>query len=98
MTQRIDTGVTRPEPIRIQVNGRPLSAYPGESVAVALRAAGIVKLRVSPREGTPRGAFCHMGVCQECMVRIDGLGVRACTEVVRDGMEIVLERDVGSAD
>jgi predicted molibdopterin-dependent oxidoreductase YjgC len=85
---RIEGLVKRPTPVTITVDGRPISAFAGESLAAALFAAGIRTLRRSPRAATPRGMFCLMGVCQECLVRLDGRRVTACEEPVREGMAI----------
>jgi len=73
----------------LSVDGRHVRAHAGEMVAAALMAAGIVKLRLSPG-GAPRGAFCLMGVCQECVVRIDGQTRQACLTPVADGMVVEL--------
>ena len=43
----------------------------GQTVAAALTAAGIRTWRTT-RHGAPRGLFCGMGVCQDCLVTIDG--------------------------
>lgn len=86
-----DTRVTRGAPIRIVVNGHAVDAFEGEAVAVALAAAGWLTLRRSPTAGTSRGMFCLMGVCQECVVEIDGVPATACLEPVRDGMVIALK-------
>jgi predicted molibdopterin-dependent oxidoreductase YjgC len=90
---RIAAGVTRPESVKILVDGRAIAAIPGESVATALLAAGIATLRHSPRRGTPRGPFCFMGICQECVVEIDGRLALSCQELVRAGLLIRLERN-----
>jgi predicted molibdopterin-dependent oxidoreductase YjgC len=74
----------------IHVDGREVAAAPGISVAAALLAAGHATLRHSPTAGTPRGAFCLMGVCQECTVLIDGRAERACMTAVRDGLTVTL--------
>jgi predicted molibdopterin-dependent oxidoreductase YjgC len=89
MSRRILSSVDRPEPVSITVDGRPVSAVPGESLAAALSAAGIGVLRHSPRDGTPRGMFCLMGICQECVVLIDGRRTTSCNEPVRAGMSVV---------
>ena len=60
----------------------------GETVAVALLCAGRLDVRRSPRTGGPRGAFCMMGVCQECLVRVDGVLRQACLTPVEDGMRV----------
>lgn len=76
--------------ITITVDGRALTCCPGESVATALLAAGIRRLRASPAAGAPRGAFCMMGVCQECAIRIDGRVQQACLVPVRPGLRVEL--------
>ena len=68
--------------------GRAVRARRGETVAMALWAAGIVALRQSSRDGGPRGVLCNMGVCYECLVRVDGVLVRACTTIAADGMQV----------
>lgn len=81
--------------MHILVDGVPVPAHPGQSVAAALLAAGIVRLRSSPRDGTPRGAFCLMGVCQECVLQIDGATAPACQVAVRTGLAVALGRAGG---
>ena len=76
--------------MHITVDGAPVAALPGQSVAVALMVAGITMLRSSPQAGAPRGAFCLSGVCQECLVRIDGFATLACQMPVRDGLAVAL--------
>lgn len=90
MVRGLSQPAEKPDPVEITVDGRPVRAFAGQSVAVALYAAGIVQLRRSPRDGTPRGMFCLIGVCQECVVRVDGRVVEACREPVRDGLVISL--------
>ena len=76
--------------ITITVDGRPLACYAGETVATALLAAGFRGLRASPRIGAPRGAFCMMGVCQECAIRIDDRVQQACLVRVHQGLRVEL--------
>jgi predicted molibdopterin-dependent oxidoreductase YjgC len=90
MSIRIEGSVDRGSAVEIMVDGRAVEAFLGESVAAALYAAGVRELRKSPTAGAPRGMFCLMGVCQECVVRIDGRLVPACQESVRAGMTIEL--------
>ena len=72
---------------RITVDGAPLEAESGMSVAAALMNSGI-PIRVSVT-GEPRSAVCGMGICQECRVTIDGRAhQRSCLTAVRDGMVI----------
>ena len=75
-------------PVRISFDGREIEALPGETVAAALAAAGIVAVRQA-RSGAPRGPFCGMGVCFDCLVTVDGRpSQRACLTKVEAGMDI----------
>ncbi len=76
--------------IAIEIDGKPAAAAPGDSVAAAMFAAGISTFRRAPVDGGPRGPWCAMGVCFECLVEIDGEPNRqACMTPVRDGLRIV---------
>jgi D-hydroxyproline dehydrogenase subunit gamma len=84
-------GVRRGAPIQIQVNGTPLTAFQGEAIATALLARGQVALRATPKQGRPRGLFCAMGVCFDCLVTVDGVpNVRSCVTAAREGMRAEL--------
>ncbi len=68
--------------------GRTVPFREGQSLAAALAAAGERDLRESA-DGSSRGSFCGMGVCQECLVAIDGVpGNRACMTSVQAGMTV----------
>ena len=45
-------------------------------------------LRASSKDAAPRGVLCNMGICYECLVVVDGVTVRACTTLVREGMRV----------
>ncbi len=75
--------------ITITVDGVSLSAEAGRPLGAVLLGHGIEALRHSVRLGAPRGLFCGMGVCFECLVTIDGVAERrACVTPVRDGMRV----------
>ena len=78
----------RDQAIELWVDGVSIEAYEGEMLAAALMAAGIWRLRDSPRAGSPRGALCLMGVCQECLVRVDGRLVQSCRTKVLPRMNV----------
>lgn len=70
-------------------NGHTLPAKSGQTIGTALLASGRRTLRHAPRSGAPRGLFCAMGACFECVVTVDGQpGCRACMTPVRDGMAV----------
>lgn len=73
----------------VYVDGEPHTAYPGDTAAAVLYAAGRRYWRRS-RSGEARGLFCGMGVCFDCLVTVDGSpDVRACQAPARPGMKIV---------
>ena len=77
------------ERMSIRVDGRQVEAAAGESVAAALLAEGIERLRVSDVRGAPRGPDCAIGACFDCLVTIDGVGNRrACMVQVAPGMSV----------
>jgi predicted molibdopterin-dependent oxidoreductase YjgC len=89
-------GVERGRALGLFVDGAEVRAYEGESIAAALFASGHRFTRWTARTGEPRGYFCGMGVCQDCLVTVDGLpNVRACVTPVRDGMRVESQRGLG---
>lgn len=77
-TGRISGAPTGADAVPFVFEGRTLKGHAGESLAAALTAAGERALRQTAK-GRFRGLFCGMGVCQECLVEVDGLGnQRAC--------------------
>ncbi len=75
--------------VTILVDGQAVGADGTSSVAAALIAVLGPRLRTTARAGEPRGLFCGMGICFDCLVTIDGrAGVRACMTRVRDGMRV----------
>ena len=88
--------VERGRTLNMLVDGRSVVAYEGESIAAALFAAGVRISRWTARAGEPRGYFCGMGVCQDCLVTVDGSpNVRACMTPVRDGLRVETQRGLG---
>ena len=89
-------GVARPAVVTIEVDEGAIEAYPGESLATALLASGRHAFRWTS-SGAPRGPFCNMGVCFDCIVQVEGAGrVRACMTPVTPGM-VVSTRSAGAA-
>jgi len=65
-----------------------LSCHQGDTIASALLASGESEFSASRVDGSPRGLFCGMGLCQECIVYIDGIACEACRTVVEHGMKV----------
>ena len=67
-------------------DGRPIRVVPGRTVGAALIAAGIRSWRRTRVAGRPRGLFCGIGVCFDCLVTVnDRPGLRACLVEARPG-------------
>jgi predicted molibdopterin-dependent oxidoreductase YjgC len=76
------------DPFTIEVDGEIITTCDGQTVAAALIAAGKQLFRHMP-SGAPRGVFCGMGVCFDCLVMVDGLAEqRACMTPVQRGMRV----------
>jgi len=73
----------------IEVDGRPVAARAGESVAVALVAAGRPLVARSAKYHRPRGPFCLAGSCHACLARVDGVpNQRTCRVTCRPGLAV----------
>jgi predicted molibdopterin-dependent oxidoreductase YjgC len=85
--------------VTILLDGAPIAARAGDSVAAALLAAGIIATRTTPVSGAPRGPYCMMGACFECLMVIDGVASRqACLTPVREGMRVERQRGARPLD
>jgi sarcosine oxidase subunit alpha len=75
------------DPITLTVNGTPITAPPGATVAVAMGLAGAA-CRKSVT-GEPRGPLCGMGICFECRAVVNGQPhCRSCQIPCQPGMDI----------
>lgn len=97
MFKRLDEAQRQAQgaPVRVTVNGAELQCRQGDTVAAALFAGGVQACRDTAVNEVPRGPYCMMGVCYDCLVTIDGqANQQGCMTAVRDGMKI--ERQVGA--
>lgn len=70
-------------------DGKELQGYEGEPVAAALRAEGIIKHRETARLHKPRGIFCAIGRCTDCVMVVDGVpNTRTCVTPLKAGMKV----------
>ncbi|WP_019937455.1 (2Fe-2S)-binding protein [Bordetella sp. FB-8] len=84
-------------PVRITVDGLDVACRAGDSVAAALFASGRDACRDTVVNEVPRGPYCMMGVCYDCLVTIDGRPNRqACMTQVEQGMNV--ERQHGARE
>src|SRR5690606_28423382 len=83
--------------LRFRFDGVEMEAFEGETLAAAIAAADIREFRLA-RDGSPRGMFCGMGVCFECLVTVDVRhNVRACMEPVTEGASVTRQIYPGEA-
>jgi len=82
--------------VRISVDGKKVEVYEGEVIASALWASGIKKFRYTRKESQPRGYFCGIGRCTDCVMTVDGVpNVRTCVTPVKNGMKIKTQKGLG---
>jgi NADPH-dependent 2,4-dienoyl-CoA reductase/sulfur reductase-like enzyme len=79
--------------ITIFVDGQPVIAYEGETVAAVLLAETRRTFRRTPGRNEPRGLFCGIGVCYDCLVTVNGqANVRAGQTPGVEGMRGTTEK------
>ncbi len=75
-------------PIALTVDGETVTGVAGQTVAGVLIAAGRLYWRTT-RSGAPRGVFCGIGACFDCLLTVNGVAdVRACRRRAADGDEV----------
>jgi len=86
---KLEPPARRGRQIQILVDGNPVTAYEGETVAATLIANSQFTFRYTAKCGSPRGVYCGIGLCHECrMVINDVPNVRACMTLVEPGMKV----------
>jgi len=82
------------EAVTIHIDGVPVAAEIGESVAAVLLRQATAWSRTTPVSGSRRAPYCMIGVCFDCLARVDGIAsVRTCLAPVQSGMRV--ERQLG---
>ncbi len=79
--------------VRVTLDGAPLDLPDGANLAAALLAAGVGSFRATPVSGAPRGPFCMMGACFDCLIEVDGVTRQAC--MMQVGAGLTLSRPMG---
>lgn len=82
-------------------DGRELSGYEGEPIAAALKAAGLMIHRYTAKQHKPRGIFCAIGRCTDCVMIVDGKpNIRTCVTALKAGMKVQTQYGItaGEAD
>jgi len=91
---RIPTGIERGREIEIEVDEEPVIAYEGETIAAALIASGRRAFRQTAKQDAPRGIFCGMGICFDCIMTVNDVpNVRTCVTPVEPSMKVLTQRE-----
>lgn len=84
-------------PVNFTYDGRELCGHEGEPIAAALKAAGVMVHRYTKKEHRPRGIFCAIGRCTDCVMVVDGKpNVRTCVTPLKEGMKIQTQYGVSA--
>ena len=84
--------------VSFSYNGLRLSGYEGEPIAAALKACGIMVHRYTSKNHEPRGIFCAIGRCTDCVMIVNGQpNVRTCVTPLQEGMSIQTQYGAGTA-
>ena len=75
--------------VHFTLDGEDMSGYEGESIAAALHANGVMIHRYTQKKHKPRGIFCAIGRCTDCVMIVNGEpNVRTCITPLEEGMTV----------
>ena len=78
-------------------DGKLLEGYEGEPIATALKAAGVMAHRYTAKTHEPRGVFCAIGRCTDCVMIVDGKpNIRTCITPLEAGMVVQTQYGVSA--
>ncbi len=97
--RRVKIGTRRGRRFEIEVDGQKVLAYEGETIAAALLAAGVLVCRLTPKNHQPRGVFCGIGICHECLMVVNGVpNVRTCQTLATPGCRVKTQHGLGEIE
>jgi predicted molibdopterin-dependent oxidoreductase YjgC len=80
--------------LAISLDGAPVTGVAGQTIAGVVLASGRLAWRRTSVDGRPRGLFCGIGVCFDCIVTVNGeRDVRACQRRAADGDVVESQHD-----
>lgn len=75
--------------VKFTFDGKTLEGCEGEPIAAALRANGVMIHRYTQKQHKPRGIFCAIGRCTDCVMVVNGVpNIRTCITPLREGMKV----------
>lgn len=79
--------------VTIHIDGVPVAAEAGETVAAVLLRQPEAWSRATPVSGARRAPYCMMGVCFDCLADVDGIAsVPTCLTPVQAGMRVARQQ------
>lgn len=82
----------------IRFDGEQVEVVDGQTIAAALLAADQRAFRRTRRAGRPRGLYCGIGACFDCLVIVNGVpSQRACLVEARPGDRVESQEATGWA-
>ena len=83
--------------VKFTYDGKTLEGDEGEPIASALRVAGVMAHRYTAKKHEPRGVFCAIGRCTDCVMVVDGKpNVRTCITPLAEGMTVETQYGVSN--
>ncbi len=83
--------------VKFTYNGTEVEGYEGEPIAAALKAAGLMVHRYTKKGHKPRGIFCAIGRCTDCVMVVDGKpNIRTCVTPLAEGMKVQTQYGVSA--
>lgn len=81
--------IEKGQKITFFMDGKMIEGYAGEPIAVALKASGVMIHRYTQKAHEPRGIFCSIGRCTDCVMIVNGVpNIRTCITPLVAGMRI----------
>ena len=82
--------------VKITIDGKPYEAIEGEMIAAVMMANRLMVHRHTAKRGEPRGVYCGIGQCTDCVMTVNGVpNVRTCITPVEDGMRVETQEGHG---
>ena len=92
-------GYNKGKEVTFSLDGKELTGYEGESIAAALKAAGVMVHRYTAKQHKPRGIFCAIGRCTDCVMIVNGKpNVRTCITPLEAGMKVETQYGVSAKE
>ncbi|MDA8221380.1 MAG: (2Fe-2S)-binding protein [Desulfitobacterium hafniense] len=85
--------------IEFTCDGKTIAGLEGEPIAMALEAAGLLIHRYTKKHHQPRGVFCAIGRCTDCVMVVNGQpNVRTCITPLEAGMKVQTQYGVSAKE